>query len=295
MKLEANVQTIGIGLVVGALALYLLYSTLVAGNDKKPAGPKSGLDPQNYQRYPLIKKTNVTHNTRLFRFALQTPTTVLGLPIGRHISFKFGEGENEVRRPYTPVSSDDDLGHFDMVIKVYEKGQMSQHLDHLKIGDAIEARGPMGRIEYDRPGHFSILQRKDEYQSLPCKHIGMIAGGTGITPMLQIIRHIVKNPQDKTRVTLIFGNVSIDDILLRDELDAIVADHPNFIVYYTLDKAPEEWTQGRGYVTREMIAANLPPPSDDVVVLNCGPPPMMKGCVKTLEEMGYNPERVIKF
>jgi len=80
------------------------------------------------------------------------------------------DGE-EVVRSYTPSSSNSDKGFFDLVIKVYPKGKMSQFIDKLKIGESIDVLGPTGRFEYE----------KNKF-----KHIGMLAGGTGITPMLQV-------------------------------------------------------------------------------------------------------------
>lgn len=56
------------------------------------------------------------------------------------------------------------------------------------------------------------------------KHIGMIAGGTGITPMLQIIRAVLRNKDDKTVMWLIFANQTEEDILLREELEAFPKD-----------------------------------------------------------------------
>ena len=64
----------------------------------------------------------------------------------------------------------------------------------------------------------------------------MIAGGTGITPMTQIMRQIIKDNNDKTEIKLIFGNVSIDDILLKDELQTMRSQNNNISVYFTLDK-----------------------------------------------------------
>ena len=52
----------------------------------------------------------------------------------------------------------------------------------------------------------------------------------------QIIRAILKNPDDKTIVSLIFANIALEDILLKDELDGLAAGHDNFTVHYTLDK-----------------------------------------------------------
>ena len=104
---------------------------------------------------------------------------------------------------------------------------------------------------------------------------GMIAGGTGITPMLQIIRAILTNPADTTRVSLIFANVNEDDILLREDLDGLSQKYSNFKLYYVLNNPPSNWTGGVGFVTADMIKEHLPPPAPDMKILLCGPPPMV--------------------
>lgn len=99
----------------------------------------------------------------------------------------------------------------------------------------------------------------------------MIAGGTGITPMLQIIRAALKNPSDKTKLGLIYANVNPEDILLKKELDELAAKHPErFTVYYVLNNAPEGWTGGIGFVSKEQIEKYLPKTSDDIKILMCG-------------------------
>lgn len=83
----------------------------------------------------------------------------------------------------------------------------------------------------------------------------MIAGGTGITPMLQVIRAIIRGRKagDRTEVDLIFANVTQQDILLKEDLDELAASDPGVRVHYVLDKPPEGWTGGVGYVTADMI------------------------------------------
>lgn len=90
------------------------------------------------------------------------------------------------------------------------------------------------------------------------REFGMIAGGTGITPMLQVIRAIIRGRprnggQDRTKVNLIFANVNHEDILLKEDLDELVKEDDGIKVYYVLNNPPEGWNGGIGFVTPEMI------------------------------------------
>ena len=67
------------------------------------------------------------------------------LPVGKHIYLRyFDENKEEIKRSYTPITTNDTLGHFDLMIKIYEKGKMTQYLDSLKVGATVEIRGPAG-------------------------------------------------------------------------------------------------------------------------------------------------------
>uniref|UniRef100_A0A453FSP1 cytochrome-b5 reductase n=1 Tax=Aegilops tauschii subsp. strangulata TaxID=200361 RepID=A0A453FSP1_AEGTS len=80
--------------------------------------PKGCLDPENFKKFKLVEKTQISHNVAKFRFALPTPTSVLGLPIGQHISCRGQDATGEeVIKPYTPTTLDSDLGNFQLVIK----------------------------------------------------------------------------------------------------------------------------------------------------------------------------------
>lgn len=111
------------------------------------------------------------------------------------------------------------------------------------IGHSIRVRGPKGAFVY-KPNMV--------------RHFGMIAGGTGITPMLQIIRAIVRGRADGdvTEADLIFANVSVGDILLKDDLDLIAAADAGIRVHYVLNNPPENWTGGVGFVTTDMISVS---------------------------------------
>ncbi|KAG8438592.1 hypothetical protein GDO86_004960 [Hymenochirus boettgeri] len=256
-------------------------------------------------KYPLrlISKEIISHDTRRFRFALPSLDHILGLPVGQHLYLSARIGENLVVRPYTPVSSDDDKGYVDLVVKIYfkgihpkfpEGGKMSQYLEGLKIEDTIDFRGPSGLLVYSGKGTFQIRpEKKSPPVTKQAKHVGMIAGGTGITPMLQLVRAIMKDEDDKTVCHLLFANQTEKDILLRDELEEIRERHPRrFKLWYTLDKAPENWDYSEGFVNEDMIKTFMPAPSNDVLILMCGPPPMIQYAINpSLDKLGYAQDR----
>ncbi|KAJ4004036.1 NADH-cytochrome b5 reductase [Fusarium irregulare] len=235
------------------------------------------LKPDVFQEFELEEKTLVSHNVAI-------PDSIFGLPIGQHISIgamlpQPDGTTKEIIRSYTPISGDHQPGYFDLLIKAYPQGNISQHVASLKLGDKIRIRGPKGAFIYT-PNMV--------------RHFGMIAGGTGITPMLQIIRAIMRGrgDGDKTEVDLIFANVNVEDILLKKDLDEISQD-PGIRVHFVLNNPPENWTGGVGFVTEEMIQAWLPKPENDVKILLCGPPPMVSGMKKITESLGFEKARPV--
>lgn len=84
---------------------------------------------------------------------------------------------------------------------------MSQYLDAMAIGDSIDFRGPNGKLIYEGSGNFSIRKdKKSPPEKKFYKNLAMIAGGTGITPMMQLARQILKDENDETTLSLLFAN-----------------------------------------------------------------------------------------
>lgn len=298
-----NSKPYSTGIIVGCAVIGLSILALLYGRKKRRP---IALDSKKKIPFKLIEKQIVSHDTRRFRFTLQSAEHVLGLPVGKHIYLSATINGNLVVRPYTPVTSDDEIGYFDLVIKVYFKGvhprfpdggKMSQHLESLEIGDSIDVRGPSGKLNYTKPG---ILEIKDGLKPVVekrCSNIGMIAGGTGITPMLQVIRAILKNQADNTKMWLLFANQTADDILLREDLESIKKEHPNrFHLWYTLDRPAEDWAYGSGFVNEKMLESHMPKPGPETLVLMCGPPPMIQfACIPNLEKLGFTSDSYFSF
>lgn len=292
-----------INLIVGGAVFGVMFLTLLyMKKRKRPVA----LDAKKKIPFKLVGKEVVSHDTRKFRFELQSPEHILGLPIGKHIYLSAIIDGNLVVRPYTPVSSDDDVGYFDLVIKVYFKGvhprypdggKMSQHLESLKLGDTIDVRGPSGKLTYVKPGEIEIKDGTKPAVVRKCNSIGMVAGGTGITPMLQVIKAVLKQPSDSTKMWLLFANQTEADILLRSDLEQIVKENPDrFHLWYTLDRPHPGWKYSTGFIDEAMIQEHMPNPGPDTQILMCGPPPMIQyACIPNLEKRGFSSDMYFAF
>ncbi|RUP47261.1 nitrate reductase [Jimgerdemannia flammicorona] len=269
------------------------------------------LHPKLWKAVTLVKKQSLSHDTRLFRFALDTPDQHFGLPVGKHIFLRANLpllANKTTIRAYTPSSPPATKGHFDLVVKIYfagvkpqfpEGGAFSQYLERLRVGDTVEVKGPLGSFVYEGAGRYSGNSGK---RKGTVREIGMICGGTGITPLWQVVQEIFKEDGegDDTRVSLLVGNRTEDDILLRKELDDIVAKfgadriqvcRPINFRNVLSQKAPKGWQYGVGYINEHVIAEKLFPfkPSaadSERIVLICGPPPMVtNSCIPALKKL----------
>lgn len=106
-------------IAVSAIYTLMKLSGCGSGDGKRKSKHPVTLK-DNQTKYPLklIEKRVLSHDTRLFRFELPSKNHILGLPVGQHIHLSAMVNDSLVVRPYTPVSSDDDLGHMDLVVKV---------------------------------------------------------------------------------------------------------------------------------------------------------------------------------
>ncbi|KAI9841440.1 MAG: NADH-cytochrome b5 reductase [Sclerophora amabilis] len=269
----------------------------VGKNDVGKATPAFTGGDQGWIGLKLEKVEEINHNTKRFRFALPEPDQVSGLQIASAIltKHKGAQEDKPAIRPYTPVSDEDAKGYLDFVIKRYPNGPMSEHLHEMVPEQRLDFKGPIPKYPWSANKH---------------NHITLIAGGTGITPMYQLARGIFNNPDDKTKVTLVFGNISEEDILLKKEFEDLENTYPQrFRAFYVLDKPPASWTQGKGFISKELLKTVMPEPnSENIKVFVCGPPGLYKAISGTknspqdqgelsgiLKDLGYSKDQVYKF
>jgi len=124
----------------------------------------------------------------------------------------------------------------------------------------------------------------------------MIAGGTGIAPMNQIIETLLMQQKSDIQLTLLFSNVVEEDILLRQQLETIQSQNPEkFKIHYTLTNPQGNWTQFKGRIDKEKIQECFPAPSDQTLILVCGPIIMTNSINLLLHEMGYQDRMIFLF
>ncbi len=170
---------------------------------------------------------------------------------------------------------------------------MSRHVHSLKVGDTLDFKGPWAKI--------AITPNK-------YKRLGMVAGGTGITPMLLVLEQMLRFPDDTTEITMLYANNSPDDILLKAKLDAWAAELERLTVHYSIPAPIDGWTGLTGFYTADVVKQYLPPPAEGNSIFLCGPPPMYRAIcgdknpdksqgpvTGVLGGLGYTSDQVFKF
>ena len=119
------------------------------------------------------------------------------------------------------ICKSDLFHHCVPVSQIYNEGKASQKMKTWKVGTIVEFKGPFGGFTYSQ----------NQF-----KQIVMIACGTGIAPMIQLIRQILNDKDDYTKIRLLYSSRTQDDILLKDFLDTFT-DYWNFSVKYFLSRS----------------------------------------------------------
>lgn len=284
---------VAVGSVAVAASLYYTTSARApVANESKVAF--KGDD--QWTDLKLVKFEDVSPDARKFTFALPEADQVSGLITASLLLAKYVTPKgNNVVRPYTPISDNEEQGTIQFLIKKYPTGKFGNHIFGLKENDTVSFKGPI---------------TKWKWTANQFENVTLIGGGSGITPLYQLLHQITKDPSEKTKVHLIYGNKTAQDILLKKELDDIAAKHSDRVkLTYFLDEGDDSVNNAQvGYITKDWLKENIPGADNSHQVFVCGPAPLydaVSGNKKSptdqgeltgaLKDLGFTKENVFKF
>jgi nitrate reductase (NAD(P)H) len=277
-----------------------------AGKEEQPPSQREVfLQSKSWTKAVLSEKEVISSDTRIFRFDLEHAEQRIGLPIGQHLMMRLRDPATReaIIRSYTPISEGTDRGKLGVLVKVYfdtvdrKGGKMTKALDAIPIGHFVDFKGPTGKFEYLGKGNCTINGKERHV-----KRFIMVSGGSGITPIFQVLRAVLKDSEDPTRCVVLDGNRLEEDILCRDHLDALVkGQEEKCKLLYTLTKPPETWTGLTGRIGKELLekevgrfgTSGLAPREE--LVLICGPETLEKSVHKLLNDLGWRDEDLLFF
>ena len=288
------------GYHIGSLdeASKLILSEGEVESDKSNEVRSTFLQSRVWTKATLESKKIVSWDTRIFTFKLEHEHQTLGLPVGQHLMIRLRDTvTNEaIIRSYTPISDASMNGRMEVLVKVYfdtphvKGGQMTKAMDALPLGHSVDFKGPIGKFEYLGKGLCSVNERRRSV-----KRFVMICGGSGITPIFQVFRAVMRDPDDKTKCTVFNGNRLIEDILCKEELDDLLKGNENRgEVLYTLTKAPETWNGLRGRINGELVQKHCEQ-DEHTMILICGPETLEKSMHAALTGLGWKNEQLLFF
>ncbi|XP_066991179.2 NADH-cytochrome b5 reductase-like [Anabrus simplex] len=251
-----------------------------------------------YSPFQLISVTQHAENANIYRFQavhiidgkVMKIARNLGFSIGQHLVMrnnKTGTDQGVLTRAYTPISDSKTAlqGCFDVLIKLYSNGKMSNFIRNLNLDDIVYWRGPFGDFKYI-PNKY--------------KFVFMLCAGTGVTPLYPIARRIVEDETEETFVRLIFSCKRCSEMLLREEIREL-AGYWNFTarIFITQDVASaggyrEQFTLGR--VTSSVLVEEFSgKPLENVLVLICGTKAFNKDMLNYMQQIGVPSMNIIVF
>ena len=189
------------------------------------------------------------------------------------------------------------LGEFDLLVKVYfptqrfpKGGLITQQLNAMKVGDSLTIAKANSQYVYKGNGcvFFSDSVKMKRYSKF-----SMVCGGSGITPIFQFIEHMLDEKRQHN-ISLLFANKTEEDILLRRELEEL-ASASKIKLSFTLDVGNPQWKGRVGFVSEQMFADFFDGPSDDHLLLACGPPMMMNDVRTIAKKLGFKESDVAIF
>ncbi len=233
-----------------------------------------------------LKVVGVTHETddAVSIYLSEADGSPLMFKPGQFLSVDVVVDGERLRRAYSLANACRPNVPRHITVKRIEGGRVSNYLnDTIAEGQELSVLGPSGS--------FTV-----EPRAVNRRHLVMIAGGSGITPVMSILETVLRT-ESESRVTLIYGNRDWEHVIFRERLDSLrqeVGDR--LVVDHVLEHPPEWWTGERGLLTNEKLASRLQALNlvDDGLkrYFLCGPTPMMEAAHEALSARGVASNRI---
>ena len=212
-----------------------------------------------------------THNVTSFRFPRPA---ALEYKAGQFFFITLKADGRELKKHFSFSSSPTEKAHIEFTKKLTDS-DFSSALKALKPGDWARIDAPYGKFTFE-----------GEHEK-----IGLLAGGIGITPFKSICQYCTDMHLD-TKVTLLYGNRTENDIAFRKELETLQQQNRNLKVVLILNEADSNWKGATGLITANMIKKEIPD-YKETTFYTCGPPKMVEIMKKLVTQMGL-PEVQLK-
>lgn len=197
---------------------------------------------------------------------------------GQYLTLFLDIGGIRTGRPYSISSAPNQTGYYDLTVRRVESGLVSNYLHTVvKRGDHLQSSGPEGHFYHNPLFHD---------RTLVC-----LAGGSGITPFMSMVREIVECGLDR-EVFLFYGNRTLEEAAFHGSLLAYGARFPP-IHYFPVIEAPQSGYAGlTGLITGDLIRNSVGNLENKTFYL-CGPQAMYDFCIPEVERLGI-PRRKIR-
>ncbi|UED86256.1 FAD-binding oxidoreductase [Streptomyces profundus] len=246
-----------------------------------PAEARAEVEPLHPRKMELTVAEAIeeTATTRTLRLRRPDGGDLPPFRAGQYISLDVRVGEVRTNRAFSLSSSPTRRDHYDVTVRRLPGGLVSGYLlDEVSVGDRFTSGGPMGTFTHDPLFHGDDLV--------------FLAGGSGVAPAMSMIREIVELGLERT-MTLLYGSRRSDDIIFREELDAIERRHPNIVVHHVLAESEPGWTGAVKPLDAPLIAELAGPLAGRMTYL-CGPAYKYPYLISELESLGLPGRRIRK-
>ncbi|MFZ5569493.1 MAG: FAD-binding oxidoreductase [Thermodesulfobacteriota bacterium] len=222
----------------------------------------------------VLKLTEIipeTDSTRTLRFTGKNHN-LPPFQAGQYLNLFVDVHGIRTSRPYSISSPPTRTGYYDVTIRRVAEGFVSSYLlDELKVGDELESTSPSGNFTYNPLFHGQDLV--------------FLAGGSGITPFMSMIREAAERGLTSRRIQLLYGSRSEMDVIFQDELTAIAGRHANISWKPVISDPARDYRGARGLLTAETIRETVGPPAAKTFYI-CGPEIMYDFCRRELVQLG---------